>query len=426
MKVSDDRHLSLLSSEFGDFARACRAERVYGDLFVIREAYPGMRVRLDGTYGVVTSFMSLEYLDIAHLLEIVEAGKEYLSRFGTGFASSRTTIDSMSHRCLEEDLADFKRAESCILTNRGYDASHMLVSLHAGPIRALRKRFLRKRRTAVFMDELSHASLQDAFMSLRGSEEGSRQANRKYRHADYGHLEELLAATDDETDRFIVTDGLFSAHGDFADIPELLSIAKRHRAFLLVDGAHSDGVYGPEGRGVVEAAGIVGDDLRFIRQSGTLSKAFAGMGGYVTVDQPLSELARNSQWSYIFSAGMPMFQAALYRKTLQVIRSEIGEARRRRLEWSSCCLRETLRSAGFETCGSVSHVIPVLIGEDALALDVQRYLVEEHSVLCAAFREPAVPRGEAIIRIALSAGHSDAQIEQLIEGLFRARDRFRF
>lgn len=429
MKASEKRHLSLLVSEYVDFAKQCREEGVYSDLFVIEEALPGMRVRLSGLPGEIVTFMSLEYLGIAHLPEIIEAGVGYLRQFGSGFASSRTTIDSAMHLGLEADLADFKRAEACVLTNRGYDASHMLVSLHAAPLRALRKRFPRKRPAAVFMDEFSHASLQDAFASLRGSEvrQGDgKTVNKRYRHADYGELEELLASASEEADRFIVTDGLFSAHGDFADLPELLAIAKRQRACLLVDGAHSDGVYGEEGRGAVEAAGIFGDDLRFIRQSGTLSKAFAGMGGYVTVDRALAELARNSQWNYIFSAGMPMFQAAMYQKTLQVIRGEIGEARRRRLRESSVRLRDTLRSAGFDTCGSSSHVIPVLVGDDARCLEVQRYLVREHGVLCAAFREPAVPKGEAIIRIALSAGHSDAQIEQLVAGLLATRDRFLF
>jgi 8-amino-7-oxononanoate synthase len=252
-------------------------------------------------------------------------------------------------------------------------------------------------------------------------------ANEKYRHLDYGHLEELLAAIESEdVDRFIVTDGLFSAHGDFADIRRLLGLAEKHDAFLLIDGAHSDGVYGQEGRGVVEEAGIAVEDLHRIFQSGTLSKAFGGMGGYLTAFPALAELARNSQWGYIFSAGMPMFQAAMYRKTLQMIRGEEGERRRARLRQGSAYLRETLRSEGFGIFGTSSHVIPVLVGGDALSLEVQQYLVREHGVLCAAFREPAVPRGEAIIRIALSAGHSDAQIEQLLVALRSARDRFRF
>jgi 7-keto-8-aminopelargonate synthetase-like enzyme len=425
----DKKYHSLLVSNFNEFARSCREEEVYGDLFIIGESFSGMKVRLRGVDGEVTSFMSLEYLDIAHLSEIAEAGVEGLRRFGSGFASSRTTIDSVAHREFEVDLADFKRAESCILTNRGYDASFMLVNLLAGPLKALSRRFSAKRKAVVFMDELSHASLQDAFLSLRGSQkrESGKMMNEKYRHLDYGQLEELLAATaDEDIDRFIVTDGLFSAHGDFVDIRELLCIANRQRAFLLIDGAHSDGVYGPEGRGVVEAAGITGEDLQHIFQSGTLSKAFGGMGGYLTAFPSMAELARNSQWNYIFSAGMPMFQAALYRKTLEVIRGEIGEARRKRLEETSRDVRDILRADGFDIFQTTSHIVPVRIGEDALSLEVQRYLVREHGVLCAAFREPAVPRGEAIIRIALSAGHSDTQIERLLSGLRAAREKFRF
>jgi 7-keto-8-aminopelargonate synthetase-like enzyme len=418
-----------LVSSFNEFAQSCRDDGVYGDLFVIEEKFPGMRVRLQGI-GEVSSFMNLEYLDISHLPEIVEAVAEHARRFGTGFASSRTTIDSVAHLEFEADLADFKRAEACILTSRGYDASQMLVSLYAGPIRALSKRFSAKRKAVVFMDELSHASLRDAFLSLRGSQkrEGGRAMNEKYRHLDYGHLEELLAeVVAEDVDRFIVTDGLFSAHGDFADIRRLLGLAKKYRAFLLIDGAHSDGVYGPEGRGVVEMAGIVGDDLDYIFQSGTLSKAFGGMGGYLTAFPASAEIAKYSQGeNYIFSAAMPMFHAATYRKTLEVIRGEIGETRRKRLERTARFVRDTLRADGFDIFQSTSHVVPVRIGEDALSLEVQQYLVREHGVLCAAFREPAVPRGEAIIRIALSAGHSDMQIERLLSGLQAARDRFQF
>jgi 7-keto-8-aminopelargonate synthetase-like enzyme len=425
----DKKHLSLLVSSFNEFAQSCRDEGVYGDLFVIEEKFPGMRVRLQGI-GEVSSFMNLEYLDISRLPEIVEVGREALLRYGSGFASSRTTIDSVAHLEFEADLADFKRAGACILTSRGYDASFMLVSLYAGPIRALRKRFSSKRRSVVFMDEFSHASLQDAFLSLRGSQkrEGNRMANEKYRHLDYGQLEELLATTTKEdVDRFIVTDGLFSAHGDFADIRRLLGLAKKYCAFLLIDGAHSDGVYGPEGRGVVDMAGIVGDDLDYIFQSGTLSKAFGGMGGYLTAFPASAELARYSQGEhYIFSAAMPMAHAATYRKTLEVIRSEEGDRRRKHLEHISAYVRDTLRAEGFDIFQTTSHIVPVRIGEDALSLEVQQYLVREHGVLCAAFREPAVPRGEAIIRIALSAGHSDTQIEQLLSGLRAARDKFRF
>lgn len=426
----DRSHITAMVSSFNRFAEECREEGVYGDLFVIEEKFPGMRVRLRGEVDEVASFMNLEYLDISHLPEITGAAAEYYRRFGTGFASSRTTIDSVVHLELEADLADFKRSKYCILTSRGYDASQMLVSLYAGPIRALSSRFSGKRRSVVFMDKLSHASLQDAFLSLRGSQkrEGGRGANEKYDHLDYSHLEELLAAVAaEDVDRFIVTDALFSAHGDFADIPRLLSLAKEYRAFLLIDGAHSDGVYGPEGRGAVEMAGIVGDDLDYIFQSGTLSKAFGGMGGYLTAFPASAELAKYSQGEhYIFSAGMPMASAATYRKTLQVIRSEEGDRRRRHLERISAYVRDTLRSEGFNIFETSSHVIPVLIGEDALSLEVQKYLVHEHRVLCAAFREPAVPRGEAIIRIALSAGHSDTQIEQLLVALRAARDRFRF
>ncbi len=425
-----DEYVERFREAYREFAEECRKESVYGDLFVIDGHPLGTLVRLAGVDVPVASFMSLEYLGIGNEPEIIEAGTESLRRYGSGFASSRTTIDSSSHLAFEAALADFKRAEACVLTNTGYDASHMLLMLSAGPMQALRKRFSGKQRTFVCMDELSHASLQDAFLRLKqGRRDISLGARyRKYRHLDYAMLCEMLeSAPDDDLDRFIVTDTLFSIHGDTVDVKRLLDIAKRYRAFLLLDGAHSDGVYGPEGRGMVEEAGIRdANDLSRITQSGTLSKAFAGMGGYVTSFPALAELARNSQWKYIFSAGMPMFQAAMYRKTLEVIRGPKGEDRRRRLDELSFAFRQTLAADDFCIFGSTSHVVPVLIGEESLCLEVQDYLVREHASLCGAIRFPAVPENEAVLRIALSAVHTDAQIERLVFGLRRAREKYRF
>ena len=417
------------SQPFNDFARKCRAECVYNDPFTVQDTALGTNVRILGKPGTITSFISLDYLGLGHLPDLVERCAENVRKYGTGFASSRTVMDSCSHQNLERALSDFKRSEGCVLANTGYGANVMLAFLLFGPMSVLGKRFQVKRNAVVCVDALSHASLHDALTTLKSKSGGvSGVEVKKYAHLDYAALSELLEGTQSEdVDRFIVSDSLFSMNGDFADVNKLFALAKQYQAFLVLDNAHSDGVYGSEGRGCVEAAGICNpDDLKFIFQSGTLSKAFAGIGGYITLFPSLAELARFSQWSYIFSVALPTFLVATYQQSLDIVRGEVGDNRRKSLQMNAAQARKQLQAEGFNIFDSSSHIIPVVIGDGPKCLRVQGYLVDEHNLLLGAIRYPAVARNKALLRLSLSSLHTDSNLEQLLHGLKRAREKFKF
>ena len=345
------------------FADRCRAKHVYNYPYTLVGTALGTKVRIREKPGVFTPYFGLDYLGIGQHPDLIDAYRESISEYGTGKACSRTVTESEAHQGLEGDLADFKRAESCVLANTGYGANVMLLSLLFGPMDALGARFTEKRKIEVFVDRLSHKSLLDTLTTLQARKSGTIELEvRKYDHLDYVALEELMEKTkNDDVFRFIVGDSLYSMNGDFADVEKLLLLAKKYDAFLVLDNAHSDGVYGPEGRGCVEAAGITDpEDLRRIFQTGTLSKAFAGIGGHATMFPSLAELARVSHNPYIFSVALPSFQVAAKRKGLRLVRGPIGDARRKRLVESSETLRNEFRTAGFNILGSQSHIIPAL------------------------------------------------------------------
>jgi 8-amino-7-oxononanoate synthase len=352
------------------------------------------RVRVDGRELVC--FCSNDYLSLAGDARVRGAAIEGIGRWGVGAGASRLVSGTTrAHRELENTLARFKRTESAIVTPTGWMANHVVAHALVG------------RGDLVLCDKLNHASIIDAARSC-----GARL--RTYAHCDMARLERLLTAHRSEYKRcLIVTDSLFSMDGDFAPLRALVDLRDRYDAMLLIDEAHATGVIGAEGRGVSEWAGV---EDRVDVTVGTLSKALGSLGGFVAGRQVLIDTIRNSGRAYIFTTAPPgaLCEAAL--ASLEIVRQE--PQRRRRVLGLADRLRTRLREAGLDTGDSVSQILPVRVGDASRTVALGRALLEE-GFFVPAIRPPTVPRGTSRLRVSLSAGHEEGDVEDFAAALIR-------
>jgi len=345
------------------------------------------------------NFASNDYLGLAADPRLSEAAAKACQATGVGRGSSplicgRSTI----HAELERRLAEFEHAEAALLFPSGFAAN-------AGVVPALADRG-----DAIFADAKNHASLIDGCRL-------SRAKTHVYRHNDADHLAELLAAHAQDARRtLIVTDTLFSMDGDLAPLAEIADLARRHDAMLLIDEAHATGVFGPQGRGLAEAAGIEHDGVIRI---GTLSKALGAAGGFVVGSQSLIDYLANRARSYVFSTAQPASTAAAAITALDIVAAE--PHRRTQLLATAANLRERLQAAGWQTGDSASQIIPIEVGAPAASLALSRRL-REAGFWVPAIRPPSVPAGESLLRLSLTANHTAAMIDALLEELGTAKD----
>jgi glycine C-acetyltransferase/8-amino-7-oxononanoate synthase len=347
------------------------------------------RVVLDGRE--VLLLCSNNYLGLADHPRVREAAAEAALRWGAGAGASRLISGNMApHSGLEERLAEFKGAEAALLFGSGYLAN-------IGTVVALARTG-----EVVFSDELNHASIID----------GCRLAKAEtfvYRHRDAEHLAWGLRKARDRA-ALIATDGVFSMDGDVAPLSELLELARRYGARLMVDEAHGTGALGPGGRGAVAAAGLSGEvDANSIVIVGTLGKALGGYGAYVCGSRELTEYLLNTARPFIYSTAPPPAVVAAAAAALGVLESE--PERVERLAANAAVLREALAAEGLGPGPSRTQILPVLVGEaDAAVALCERVL--EGGVFAQAIRPPTVPPGTSRLRLTVMATHDAGELRR--------------
>jgi 8-amino-7-oxononanoate synthase len=338
------------------------------------------------------NFGSNDYLSLAADPRLAEAAARAAHEEGWGAgASPLVTGHSSSHQRLEERLAEFEGTEAALIFSSGYAAN-------AGTLAALVGQG-----DAVFTDRKNHASLLDGCRL-------SRADVRTYPHGDWQGLADLLAR-DRHRRRLIVTDGLFSMDGDLAPLAELADLAERHGAMLMVDEAHATGVFGPGARGAAEHLRV---DHRVHVRVGTLSKALGCAGGFVAGSRSLVEWLVNRARPYVFSTAGPAANSAAAVAALDIVRDE--PQRRTQLLARAAEMRGRLAGQGWNLGNSSSHIIPVLVGDASLALQLATRL-RDQGLLVPGIRPPTVPEGEACLRISLTSGHDDEMIAALLAAL---------
>jgi 8-amino-7-oxononanoate synthase len=350
----------------------------------------GPHARVDGRD--MLAFCSNDYLGLAAEPALAHALAAGAARWGAGSGASHLVSGHYTvHDRLETRLAEFVGCERALYFSTGYMAN-------AGTIPALVGRG-----DAIFADRLNHASLVDGALL-------SRATLHRYPHADLAALERLLA--DSRAPRkLIVTDAVFSMDGDVAPLAELLALAERFDAWLMVDDAHGFGVLGPHGRGALAQAGLASWRIVLV---GTLGKAAGVAGAFVAGHAEVVEWLMQKARTYVFTTGAPPALADALLASLDLVAA--GEARRAHLAALIARLRETLRLERWQLMPSHTPIQPVVIGDNVEALAVARALWER-GVWVPAIRPPTVPAGTARLRISLSAAHRDEDVVRLAEML---------
>ncbi len=335
------------------------------------------------------SFCSNDYLGLANHPKVVEAFTEAAQHYGVGSGASHLVCGhSQEHHALEEALAAFCGRERALLFSTGYMAN-------IGVINALTSR-----EDVIYEDRLNHASLLDGGLLSAGK-------CVRYHHNDIENLEQQLQRHQGKR-KIIAVDGVFSMDGDFADLPALSEIAKRHDAWLMVDDAHGLGCVGEKGLGSVEHFSLSQDDVPILM--GTLGKAFGSFGAFVAGSETLIESLIQFSRTYIYTTALPPAVAAATRASLSLIQSE--PERRQHLSELIRVFREACASHKLELMESSTAIQPVMIGDAQKAINVSKEL-EKRGFWVSAIRPPTVPQGTARLRVTLTAEHSIAQVTSL-------------
>lgn len=343
----------------------------------------GPRVLLDGR--PVLLLCSNNYLGLADHPRVREAAAEAAMRYGVGAGASRLISGNMTiHRRLEEQLAEFKRTPACVVFGSGYLANTGVVSA------------LAREGDVIFSDALNHASIVDGCRLARAE-------TFVYDHRDMEHLEWGLQEADGRGS-LIVTDGVFSMDGDVAPLVEIVELAQRYDARVMVDDAHGVGALGPEGRGAVADAGVE-DEVDVV--VGTLGKSLGSYGAYVCCDRTMAKYLVNTARSLIFSTALPPPAVAGAIAALELLVEQ--PERVLKLQRNARLLKESLADEGIRT-ESETQILPIVVGNARAAVAASERLLER-GIFAQAIRPPTVPDGTSRLRLALMASHSASELK---------------
>jgi len=354
------------------------------------------RVRLDGREVIM--LCSNNYLGLADHPLLKDAAVRAVEKFGVSSAASRLVSGTMElHQELEVSIAFFKGTEAALVFNSGYAANTGIIPALAG------------RGDLIFCDRLNHASIVDGCLL-------SRAKLVRYPHNDMKTLRRLLEENETNGRRLIVTDGVFSMDGDLAPLPKLVELKKEFGALLMVDDAHGTGVLGPTGKGTAEHFGLMSDiDIHM----GTMGKAFGSFGAYAAASLDIIEYLINTARSFIFSTSLPPAVLAISIAAIDLVNSPEGASLRARLAVNAGRFRSALGSAGFDTMGSATQIIPVFAGEPETAMEFSNLLLRG-GVYVQGIRPPTVPAGSCRLRCTVMATHTSADLEEALEAIMKA------
>jgi 8-amino-7-oxononanoate synthase len=353
------------------------------------EESPSPWVRMNGVR--VLLLCSNNYLGLANDPRLKEGALRAIEEWGCGSGGSRSISGSLAiHRLLEERLARFHGCEAALLFNSGYSANLSLLTSFVGE------------GDVIFSDELNHASIVDGCRLSKAS-------IQVYHHLDANHLGALLEENRERRRKMIVTDGIFSMDGDVAPLSEIVQLAKRYDALTMVDEAHAIGVFGSNGRGLLEHLHLSHEvDIHM----GTFGKALGSFGAYVAGRRSLIDYLINKGRVFLYTTALPPSVSASILASLEILDRE--PERRERLWENVNYLRKGLNQLGFDTMKSQAHIIPLLLGEPKLTMEMDRRLFERR-VFVQGIRPPTVPEGKCRLRITAMATHTREDLDFALE-----------
>lgn len=353
------------------------------------QATDGTTVQIDGREVIMAG--SNNYLGLTNDPRVIEAARDVIKVYGTGCTGSRYLNGTLDlHLELEEKLAEFMDKDSCVLFSTGYQTNEGAIQTIAG------------RNDIIFSDKDNHACIVTGTLV-------SNAKTMRFRHNDMEQLEKLLQRSDEDAGKIIVSDGVFSMSGTVAQVPEMIRLKNEYGARLYLDDAHAIGVIGDGGRGSASTFGLM-DEVDLI--SGTFSKSFASLGGFLVGDKEIIEFIRHHSPAHIFSASMPPANVATVLKALEILQEETW--RLDRLNEISDYMRKELRQMGFNVWSSQTPIIPVVIGEMMECFKFWKALFEA-GVYVNAVVPPGVPKGQSLVRTSYMATHTDEHLDKILE-----------
>ena len=365
-----------------------RDQGLYNTIRTI-ESSVGAWVVVDGRR--VLNMCSNNYLGFANDERLCAAAHDAIDKYGVGPGAVRSIAGTMSlHIELEKKIAEFKGAEAALSVQSGLNTNLSTIPLLMG------------KEDVLFTDELNHASIIDGVRLTKAK-------RAIFPHRDVAALGDLLEENKQIEKKLIITDGVFSMDGDLAPLPEIVEVAEKYDAMIMVDDAHGEGVLGSHGRGIVDHFGLHG---RVDIECGTMSKALGVMGGYIAGPASIVEYLRQRARPFLFSSAATPADVAACIAAIDIL-SESDEPVRKLWE-NGDYFTKKLDELGFDTGASETPITPVMLGEAQRAWDFSKRLFEE-GIFATAIAFPTVPKGKARIRVMLSAAHSQEDLDFAVD-----------
>ncbi|HBU61760.1 MAG: 5-aminolevulinate synthase [Oceanicaulis sp.] len=371
--------------------------RVFANLRRVKGQFPRARLRTDdGDTRDVVVWCSNDYLGMGQSPCVTGAMKQAIDDVGAGAGGTRNISGTTHYHVeLEASLADLHQKESALLFTSGYIANQATLATLGKILPGL----------IIFSDELNHASMIEGV-------KGAKCEKHVWRHNDVAHLEELLKAAPKDAPKLIALESVYSMDGDIGPLEEVCDLADKYNALTYLDEVHAVGLYGLRGAGVAEREGLL---ERFDIIEGTLGKAFGVMGGYIAADEVIVDAIRSWAPGFIFTTSLAPALAAGARASVEYLKSayQLREQHQER----AATLKARFREAGIPVLDSITHIVPVHVGDPVLCKRMTDELLDVHGIYVQPINYPTVPKGTERMRLTPTPLHDDEMMDELLEAV---------
>ncbi|MAX62980.1 MAG: 5-aminolevulinate synthase [Rhodospirillaceae bacterium] len=384
------------------FSEKLNALKARGDYRIFAELerraghFPSALKHVSGARDDITVWCSNDYMGMGQHPDVIAEMVKAVQAHGTGAGGTRNISgNNHLHVLLEEELASLHGKDAGLIFTSGYVANMTVLSTLARSIPGC----------IIYSDSKNHNSMIEGIRH-------SRAEKRVWNHNDPADLERLILMDDPDAPKLVAFESVYSMDGDIAPIAEILDVCERHKALSFLDEVHAVGMYGPTGAGVAERDGVM-DRVDIIQ--GTLGKAFGVIGGDIAGSAALVDFVRSFGNGFIFTTALPPSVAAAARKSIQIVRA--SQNLRDQHQDRAAALKASLLKAGLPVMPSVTHIVPVLVGDPVACRRASDLLMERHRLYVQPINHPTVDRGTERLRLTPTPYHDDAAIAKLTDAL---------